>query len=192
MAEKPIIFSTEMVRAILEGRKTMTRRVVKPQPFLVLSEQEWQARALSGIDYVRPLNSYTPEELVAKCPYGTSGDILWVRETWMHWGCTYCETDICYGMCSPAPYVYKATGDWDDDWKWRSPIHMPREATRIFLRVTKVRVERLQDITEEEAVKEGFLSNTEVMEYWDKLNAKRGFRWDQNPWVWVIEFDKQN
>ncbi len=148
---KPILFSTPMVQAILDGRKTMTRRIRKPLT----------------------LTPYKP------------GDILWVRETW------YQHYDGSYAYRASAP---ENTG-------WKPSIFMPHEAARIFLRVTDVRAERVQDITEEDAKAEGcmptildgvvFISaKGEFHAIWDNLNAKRGFGWDANPWVWVISFEQ--
>jgi len=167
MSEKPILFSTEMVRAILEGRKTQTRRVVKPQPVI----EDGHGREI-------------------KCPW-QPGDILWVRETW-------CKNPVSTGY----PYCYKAS---EDSWiydnmegMWRPSIHMPREAARIFLRVKNVRVEKLQEIMPDDVLQEGLWDvGTETgaldsfAELWNNINAKRGYGWSVNPWIWVIEFEKQ-
>lgn len=178
MAEKPILFSTEMVRAILDGRKTMTRRVIKPQP----------------IDpYFRGGSKNPCKELT--CPYQPE-DILWVRETWQKLDHSI-ALDVPEGVHA---YVYKASENgelWEretENWKWRPSIYMPREAARIFLRVTGVRVERLQDISNEDVHKEGFApwgdKYLRFADFWDHLNAKRGYGWDVNPWVWVVEFER--
>ena len=200
MKERPIIFSTEMVRAILEGRKTQTRRVIKPQPTKGLligcywedgkpETAEWCLADKYGdpID-AKPLN----------CPYGPVGDRLWVKETFQTLG-------------SKKNTVYRATGGAELTWningtthretlkKWRSPLFMPRWASRITLEITGLRVERLQDITEEDAVIEGLppreQTGFDTARYryhilWDSLNAKRGYAWESNPWVWVIEFKR--
>jgi len=176
---KPIIFSTEMVRAMLDGRKTQTRRVIKPQP------------------------ESMKDGKLPKCPY-QPGDILWVRETWyyeehMH-ELTAGDPDLPSGRYKHR-YICKAS---DPDYPvgnkgWRPSIHMPREAARIFLRVIDVRVERLQEITEEDARAEGCDANIPdgvpssivwFYEIWNRLNARRGYGWDTNPWVWVIEFER--
>ena len=168
---KPILFNTEMARAILEGRKTVTRRVGKPQP---------DERITAG--------GNTLELLVAACVPYRPGDILYVRETWTQDG------DV---------YRYKA-GFYDQNRKWRPSIHMPREAARIFLRVTDVRVERLQEITDEQAILEGFEAyhsdsgyyepaTLGFVETWDstiKLANRAIYGWEANPWVWVIEFER--
>lgn len=205
--EKPIIFSTEMVRAILDGRKTQTRRVIKPQA------------PRYNTDLLQPHilypcysdNDFGDIDKPIKCPY-LPGDILWVRETWQYK--KYGE----YGD-SPNDFMYKA--DANETWvhPWRSPYHMPREAARIFLKVKNVRFERLQEITEGDALAEGVhpwglqterntskwcrytkitdpgspvgTNRGEFAAYWDTLNAKRGYGWETNPWVWVIEFEKR-
>lgn len=157
MKEKPILFSGPMVRAILEGRKTQTRRVVKPQPpscyhFVHYRQQDtaWNpitgpAGFYAGFDY-RPDN---PDPSYYRCPYGQPGDRLWVRETWAD---TSKESLLC-------PVSYRATWPPEDEegrgFNWQPSIHMPRWASRIDLEVTGVRVERVQDITEEDAKEEG-------------------------------------
>ena len=142
--ERPIIFSGPMIRAILEGRKTQTRRIVKPNCLSKLS------------------------------PYGRTGDRLWVRETWGH------------NPEGPG-YVYRSDGDFDMKFhgdRWRPSIHMPRWASRITLEVTGVRVERLQDINEEDALAEGV--EHAFRSLWESINGPGS--WDANPWVWVVEF----
>jgi len=181
---KPIIFSTLMIQAILDGKKTQTRRIVKPQPpqFMDYFEKRgdgFKAYMVPGepCDYPLIKPRYQP------------GDILWVRETWAK------------RIHSDNRYYYRADNNLGaifnrEDDKWRSPIFMPREAARIFLRVTNVRVERVQDITAHDAIREGMESEIpfdtvdEFKELWNNLNAKRGYGWDTNPWVWVIEFEK--
>mgnify|MGYP000407702455 CR=1 FL=1 len=181
---KPILFNTEMVRAILDGRKTVTRRPIKPQPegcpVPMAKDSCWPGYfAIQGTEkVVRP--SYQP------------GDILWVRETW---------------NCLPIPeplrgtsktYWYKADGAGSKD-KWRSPYHMPREAARIFLRVTGVREERLQDINldhpgpKNQVVREGFHYLCDFIAVWErtiKPADRSSYGWEANPWVWVIEFER--
>lgn len=185
MNEHPILFSSEMVRAILEGRKTQTRRVIKPQPY-------WEV----GRDIMQyPLD----------CPYGQPGDRLWVRETWA----SHPQLNkVKPKHLNCAEIYYRATCDNDSHYSWRPSIHMPRWASRITLEVTGVRVERVRDITAEDAVKEGwqedcgwdnftngqvFRSDTpvSVIDFaylWDSINAKRGHSWESNPWVFVVEF----
>lgn len=160
MTERPILFSGPMVRAILDGRKTQTRRVAK--------------------DRDKP------------CKYGIAGDRLWVRETW--------QSAAAMGVCHASDdyFVYRATDpDWEtcEGWQWRPSIFMPRKASRITLEITDVRAERLQDITNKDARAEGLARGTVYPrmwfeDLWDSINAKRGFGWDVNPFVWVITFKK--
>ena len=185
---KPIIFSTPMVRAILDGRKKCTRRVVKPQPpqFVDYFEKRgdgFKAYMVPGepCDYPLVKPKYQP------------GDVLWVRETWAK------------RIHSDNRYYYKADNNLGaifnrEDDKWRPSIFMPREAARLFLRVKNVRVERLQDITEEDAKAEGVIcgqgqkrwtARSAFMDLWDRINGKKN-PWESNPWVWVIEFEMIN
>ena len=184
---KPILFNAQMVRAILEGRKTVTRRAVK-------FPRGWNPK----------FTGYIPDGAVlygsnnipaAKAPVQV-GDVLWVRETW--------------SRMETGQYLYKADNEKPISYLgWRPSIHMPREAARIFLRVTDVRVERLQDITPDqidaEGCKEWAYSATtgELLPSgpswfkiaWDntvKAKNMSTYSWDANPWVWVIEFERSN
>lgn len=204
--ERPIIFSGQMVRAILEGRKTQTRRVVSQRH---IDQMETDTLKYSKADY-------------GICPYGQVGDRLWVRETWAVFWTEY-EPDEESVWDVPHLIEYRAyadtkyPGEWPDDSgddpecaKWRPSIHMPRRASRIGLEIVKVRVERVQNITEEDAIAEGvkvaaghmhapLIPNAVMVPYthrdafnglWDAINDKRGFGWDMNPRVWVIEFKR--
>ena len=182
---KPIIFSTEMAQAILAERKTQTRRVIKG----VSTEWDCFGRCTDGDSPFIGFGRGERLEKKVKAPY-QPGDILWVRETWA-------ET-------ATGDYVYIAdfphTKDLLKHGKWRPSIHMPKTAARLFLRVTDVRVEQLQYITEEGAWKEGCPDDVVPDKYpssvvwfhelWDKLNLKRGYGWETNPWVYVIEFER--
>lgn len=222
MKERPILFSGEMVRAILDGRKTMTRRVVKPQP------PEWCTR--TGVSELTPPCAWEfrgtfgdegPACKFIRCPYlPVSETRLWVRETWGQ----SCDKDSCGLVCYAADRTaYHILCDCDGEgdavghgWKhyapltawehirWRPSIHMPRWASRITLQLKSVRAERLQEITADDIAAEGFppddgppRDGTRLTsagrrlvfaELWDSLNARRGFSWDQNPWVWVVRF----
>lgn len=189
MKERPIIFSTEMVQKILSGTKTQTRRVIKPQPFY----SEMRAR-FNGDSWEFIFN---PEFGFSKpfCPFGRVGDRLWVRESW------------CKNV-QPSGYTvsYKARLDYQPsltEQKWISPLFMPRMYSRITLEITKLCVERLNDISEKDAIAEGclglhlqhrdapqtFLKPQEHFAHvWDEINGKKGFAWAANPFVWVIEF----
>ena len=192
MKEKPILFSAPMVRAILDGRKTMTRRVVKPQPYdddfrvgLYHPTLEDRHGIYPGPETFGVSNS----EWSIKCPY-QPGMKLWVRETF-----------------NPGNYypIYKADMPvLGGGIKWKPSIFMPRAASRIDLLIKSVRVERLQDITEEDAINEGInlrydkdedglviydKRNVEAFkELWESINGKGS--WEKNPFVWVIEFKK--
>jgi len=215
MTEKPILFSGPMVRAILEGRKTMTRRVVKPQPVLHCGHYRWQPDDRNDV-CVEHMNA-------AMCPYGPIGRHLWVREKW---ACAVCEPQETKGIMYHA--TYKDDANWFvenethlDEWyklwssytdKWRPSIHMPRWASRITLEVTGVRVERVQEISESDAQAEGsdpwyeadltpcgelrdgpsFKYTAGFHDLWNSINAESGFGWDVNPWVWVVEFKRIN
>lgn len=220
MKEYPILFSGAMVRAILEGRKTQTRRVIKPQPRLVDSWWEWPIpgrRVTPGSCIGWKGGSSGPVgHLFPYCPYGYPGSRLWIREK------------FCY---SPTGHIHYAATDQALG-PWKPSIHMPRFASRITLEITWLRAERLQDISEEDAIAEGVESidnerdehdwkicpncggtrlyvsggldgatfDTDCQEcdthkkrfryLWDSINKARGFGWDTNPWVWVIEFRK--
>lgn len=220
--ERPILFNDQMVRAILEGRKTVTRRVVTPQPDFLGSmvDPNTPFKTLDAGLHAR-----------ITCPYGQPGDRLWVRETW---------TDV--NMCGAPALAYRADEDirdlmeepgflddrgafnYDDPrvkpypfacWyaeldqaRWRPSIHMPRWASRILLEITAVRVERLQDISEEQALAEGVRGEpcdharqacSDIGCWGDTAKGAFGFLWEQlngagawqaNPWVWVVEFKR--
>lgn len=163
MSVKPILFNTEMVQAILDGRKTVTRRVIKPQPIYNEHEGfEWRGGAY-GLSLPPTLDGAAYNFRCA-CPY-QPGDILYVRETWQY---VYDMDDFdqiieetgryVYCADNPMPFSYwvdSTTGGHKDYMPWRPSIHMPKEAARIWLKVTDVWLERLQDITKEQAGKEG-------------------------------------
>ncbi len=207
--EKPILFSGAMVRAILDGKKTQTRRVINPQ--IEWNEGIFQRRKTGTID------QFTYVEFLRRCPYGKIGNLLWVRETWQK---VFERAD---GQRFTEPFVgaqkswieYAATPrDEHEPPQWRPSIFMPREYCRINLEITGVRVERLQNITREDAKAEGvsniwgwdekrnakhpehfrravlnpYVANYSVL--WDEINGARGFGWDVNPWVWVVEFKR--
>lgn len=215
---RPILFNTEMVRAILEGRKTVTRRVIKGN-----TEGLYAGKCLLGTG----LFDEKTNQRVIEPPYKVN-DILYVRETWRWLPCFECGRDIwseppClegkfnhkYG--NTGCYAFKADipDDDTDYFKWKPSIHMPKEAARIFLRVTDVRVERLLNITEEQAWKEGIVSEcarcksynslecqecaneheayNDFMDLWDstiKKDQLNKYGCEANPNVWVIEFER--
>lgn len=172
--ERPILFSEPMVRAILDGRKTVTRRIMKPQPVYGNGVITIGDRVF---DFDAEVAEYLFHDMyVGKpFPYGDDGDRLWVRETWA----PIPDSKPSGYQSDPAwrdrKYWYAADNDrptWGGN--WRPSIFMPREACRIELEITDIRVERLQKITNEEAVKEGFASLKGFVELWDQLNSKRG------------------
>ncbi len=183
MREKPILFNSAMVQAILEGRKTQTRRIIK-QPFEIHQHTDGLSithpKQFNG-EYCR-FHPYNP-------PYDI-GDTLWVRETF-------------YAVPSgdPNTYVYKADETQPDNFHyWKPSIHMPREAARLFLKVKNVRAEQLQDITEGGAKAEGIKLLSHVGKTIFTKDYRNAFKtlwdsiyhnWSENPWVWVIEFEKE-
>lgn len=231
--ERPILFSGPMVSAILDGRKTQTRRVVdwredtthpafrSPASYFAYSGQARDGRmqftAYSASYVSVPGDDRGCAEIL--CHYGQPGDLLWVRETWRVGSRD--RNTIWYraddGVLVLPDSAENLSGKFLGD-RWRPSIHMPKWAARIWLRVTDVRVERLQEITEEDARAEGF-TDTETVDHstdgkpfgegftmgpmtewtsaagnfarlWDTLNAARGYGWDTNPWVWRIAFER--
>lgn len=206
MRERPILFAGPMVRAILSGEKTVTRRVMKPQPTVTetyLREREAWVDGLTLSDHVN--NAWQSGFIDVPCPYGEPGDRLWVRETYGDAGCrlTY-RADLDDG----AHCMVK---------RWIPSIHMPRSASRILLEITAVRVERLQDISEDQAKAEGLRWHslykqwgglethpasrpecpqwrwyespiTAFRQLWASINGAES--WDANTWVWVVEFKR--
>jgi hypothetical protein len=197
---KPILFSTPMVKAIMEDRKTKTRRVINPQPVINLDDKRKVTIPVNRMHgLIDTLGFFSVEDYIKNKARYEVGNILWVRETWR-------PAEVkCNGG---ADYFYYADGFSDASSKsetgrakWKPSIHMPRKAARIFLRVTDVKIERLQDITEEDAEAEGVkaygqnnCSGTSARiafaELWDGLNEKRGYGWRKNPWVWVYTFER--
>ncbi|EGH20991.1 hypothetical protein PSYMO_05590 [Pseudomonas amygdali pv. mori str. 301020] len=239
--ERPILFSAPMVRAILSGQKTVTRRAVKVQPFdLSWSRRDHRfeymaGRAVNGdeIDGFYAYSTRSGGEWSAKCPYGQPGDRLWVRETWSDVNlqgapgiayradgdvrdliedASFLNEDGAFNYDDPRskPYQFAC---WSEDLlggkegRWRPSIHIPRWASRILLEITDVRVERLQDISEDQAKAEGvrlYTDHAELGEWWhvdgietysadprksfELLWTSVGGDWNANLWVWVVEF----
>lgn len=216
--ERPIIFSGPMVQAILEGRKTQTRRPVKPQPPANTQRMYPEAGAdfvgQSGRWYAEYLNAGRPwtDGALYRCPYGKPGDRLWVREAWK------CDSEsVTAGFMWHYGLTYRADGSGkmerfakrrEDAYQrdrdgWRPSIHMPRWASRLTLEVVSVRVERVQDITEDDIRAEGVVCSDCVSAsprwghcccrllfrvLWSQIYDANGYGWDANPWVWVVEF----
>lgn len=236
MKERPILFSGPMVRAILEGRKTVTRRAIKPimrsadLQFDLQQEEDGSWNPYHTFDESRFDRSGTEHPI--KCPYGQPGDRLWVRESWWQagdWQSSYPEDDegswfgskrIVYSVdglppnesnhCYPSGLRngHYSAAEPNRIWRHRPSIHMPRWASRILLEITDVRVERLQDISGDQAEAEGvdsamcrqFLetspSRHECKEavihgfagLWASINGDES--WNANPWVWVVKFNR--
>lgn len=198
--ERPILFSGPMIRAILDGRKSMTRRVIKNlNPTFVASNPE-------------------PHHIAnaVPCPYGAPGDRLWCKE---HWYPAFARTATNSGVMFPslgnphgAPLGHpnEANPGWSPNGNgkgWKNPRFMPKYAARIWLEITEVRVQRVQEISEEDAIAEGSVPDPDLdvapgvsdgfehrmafARLWDTLNAKRpGCSWAESPWVWAISFRK--
>jgi len=192
--ERPILFSGPMVRAILENRKTQTRRVVKC-PI-------WMTKEVDMLNPASP-HHYGDVSTIKPCPYGQPGDHLWVRESWNVSGLAFLRKPRETAFAAPSAWKYQATDDGSWQRGWRPSIHMPRWASRILLEIVSVRVERLQDISEEDALAEGvdfhctdptclichgFCGIQCYRELWEKINGTGS--WDANPWVWVVEFKR--
>ncbi len=207
MRDKPILYSTSMVQALLTGKKTQTRRLIKPQPVhgasrLLHTIESTDSRRNGECRWAVMKDSVTIDDRYTsspfRCPYGKPGDLLYVRET------LECANGEAIG--------YPADGRWlpNDPWMWRRKtlpsIHMPKWLSRLTLEITNIRAERLQDISEEDAVQEGIYmcdsgyfwwdSNTQKSCYrtaksayqglWELINGKDS--WKDNPWVWVVKF----
>lgn len=202
MKTKPILFSTPMVRAIIDGLKTQTRRIIKPQPEITKDGWKWKSSHMVIGENALPSDE-SPLPFTYQAKY-QPGDILWVRETWNY------SDDLEY------PYLYKQKeqdelkAEFFKRMKWKPSIFMPKEACRLFLKVTDVRVERLQDISEDDAIAEGieevhpapfliryknYLENgyldspiESFKTLWQSINGKES--WKRNPWIWAYEFEK--
>ena len=190
MKERPIIFSTDMVKAILKGRKTQTRRVIKLQPNIPITNHPFAQYEL--------LREWL---VIHKCPYGQPGDRLWVKENLsVEKGATKSEIECGH-------FNYKADDEknlWTSQMGFRtiSSRFMPRWASRINLVIVNVRVERVREISVIDAKAEGWPEHLELFPTinagaksmgwfhisWDRINGKRGYGWDVNPWVWVLNF----
>lgn len=184
MSTKPILFNTEMVRAILDGRKSCTRRLIKHN-----------VDAMLNSPYHKEHPEVEDKQIISKLclpPY-QPGDVLYVRETWSEWTGGY----VYKAWSSPFPQAGAYLGE-----KWHPSIHMPKDAARIWLKVTEVRVERLQEISGEDLIKEGIdlfqssyvrVAFDEFKNIWNSTIKKSDldrYGWDANPYVWVIEFER--
>lgn len=213
ITEIPLLFQTEMVKANMEDRKTQTRREFNQPSYLTNESQSFK-----GMGFVNGNPSHYAASIgtenfstLFKSPYGKPGDLLWVRETWL-------KLDRDHVITSE--YAYKANGDSDTEdlrkdyiksgrkYNWKPSIHMPKAASRLWLMVEEIRVERLQDITEEDAMAEGIekvnihgqdswkrydgyalVTSSPIVSYWSLWASINGEEsWNSNPWVWVIKY----
>lgn len=211
----PILFNGDMVRAILDGRKTVTRRIVKKQPEISLDGTECECRHEKGF-YDMGGNNWACRQ----CGYGVipmrggswihalyqPGDILYVRETWCGWHLPHGELLYRYKATDPNDNKTPKGPEYDEEWEvipWRPSIHMPKAAARIWLKVTDVRVERIKDMCSDydNFLKEGLIQEhgfrSELANCFKRLwnsTIKKSdldrYGWDANPWVWVIEFER--
>ncbi len=201
--ERPILMNTESVKGILDDRKTQTRRVIKPQPTPEPDRIEyikyygvtwgWSPTSKSG-----KVGIFKPP--IYKCPYGKIGDRLWVRETWQQffpedWEKWPAMLDYYHKKCmwnDECKIFYKANGPEEHPEygkiNWKPSIHISRIHSRIDLEITDIRIERVQDITYDDILAEGIRSKNQMRELWDSINAKRGYGWNINPYVWIIVF----
>lgn len=223
MKERPILFKGRLVRAILEGRKTVTRRVVKvdDERRFIGADGHGRTWLMNAMDPDADGNVFGDEWSYARCPYGSPGDRLWCKETLRRasWG----EADDAITYAADGEYAWDVTRP--AQWVWKRPvlpsIHCPRGLSRLLLEVVSVRVERLHDITEEDAEREGvdpmflikldpdnldsfarlgsFINGrsdpgstyrTGFQILWDDINGERGYGWNENPWVWRVEFKR--
>lgn len=215
MKEQPILFNGDMVRAILDGRKTQTRRIIKPQPEWVERKQNslsaagwsWEGKnPYLKLDHWPNAQEFA-QNMVKACPFGQPGDRLWVRETWHDEKTGYYlyKADLPYRFNAEDTEIGEEITIEACDFKWRPSIHMPREASRITLEIDEIRVERLQHITDEDALAEGFKGygsccgcgscfGTDcrippIEEFEETWNSIYG-NFKDNPWVWVIKFHR--
>lgn len=214
MKEHPILFNSEMVKAVLDDKKTQTRRVLKVQPptdkhqlCQLIDTTDREKRKHRGKHHwaiVDGLNISQEQEIYFKCPYGQVGGRLWVRETW----CAGVEWDTekpseIDPLCGGNDIFYLADGEKTEGYgKTRPNIFMPKWASRIKLEITAIRVERVQDITHADIFREGldvpkepkgeFPDNLKRkwIQLWNGINGARGYGWPKNPWVWVVEFKR--
>lgn len=236
--ERPIIFSAESVRAILDGRKTQTRRVAKtgeekygwtpcrPAEWYTSSAIDRDGMLIPGKEVFGVYND--DGDCACPCPYGAPGDKLWVKEKWLFTALSSNDCDCAVGYsdgtqsptidifhecddetrdryfredaedCKKAGWLQDADGifhnpnedDGTNPARWRSPLFMPRWASRLTLEIVNVRCERLNDISDDDYHAEGYDVLSDFVETWDKLNSKRGCGWYSNPWVWILSFKK--
>lgn len=213
--ERPILFSGAMIRAILAGQKTQTRRIVKPsqstpkvpplmmEPWLIDGEQETDDDGVPC--WAGYHHEYPTGQKWFSCPYGKPGDVLWVRETWrrsesgMPDGVVYRADNLLRWFDGTDMRVNEMSKSLPRDGKWRPSIFMSKWASRITLRITDVRVQQLQEISEDDATAEGVDRGAEPIvgaryafgQLWNSINGKT-YPWELNPWVWALALERIN
>ncbi len=215
MKERPILFNAAMVRAILSGSKSQTRRAMKPQPpefvRVRLGSNSLEHHFFDDGRDGEVARNWLDRNILSLCPYGQVGDRLWVRETWMpdaprdgtwphtsFYGCKGSSLSMIPMVYRrPKHCLFRSTWSGAELTGWKPSIHMPRWASRITLEITGVRVEKLQDISRGDAMAEGCpfpnMQDGEdprqwYADLWESINGKGS--WSANPWVWVIEFSR--
>ncbi|HDS5082752.1 TPA: hypothetical protein QHY55_000777 [Klebsiella pneumoniae subsp. pneumoniae] len=192
MKERGMIFNAEMVRALLDGRKTQTRRIIKD---CTVGRDPISKFIKIGKKFIGCYPEDVPELIRECCPYGVPGDRIWVRETWAEAGASAPDLKL-YRANYPehVPSIYENVPPAEEI-RWTPSIHMPRTASRILLEITDVRVERLRSMSQDDARAEGVIAASGPMEaglafreLWDSIYGEES--WKANPWVWVIEFKR--
>lgn len=224
--EHPILFSADMIRALLNGSKTQTRRPLKGVNGAGELDYDFRDFPLAALDRVWfdgkngeavfecQIAVDDTSDYRVRCPFGKPGDRLWVRETWREKA--WSKADFTKAGLSERPYVdsgidyygetlkavFRADGDHQYFRPWKPNIHMPRWASRLTLHITDIRIEQIQDITEEDAAAEGVRWGTyephecrvcargAFMDLWDTIYESRGYGWSVNPWCWIVEFER--
>ncbi|HDU6042855.1 TPA: hypothetical protein RFW82_001054 [Klebsiella pneumoniae subsp. pneumoniae] len=190
ISERGMIFNAEMVRALLDGRKTQTRRIIKD---CTVGRDPISKFIKIGKKFIGCYPEDVPELIRECCPYGVPGDRIWVRETWAEAGASAPDLKL-YRANYPehVPSIYENVPPAEEI-RWTPSIHMPRTASRILLEITDVRVERLRSMSQDDARAEGVIAASGPMEaglafreLWDSIYGEES--WKANPWVWVIEF----
>ena len=192
ITERGMIFNGEMVRALLDGRKTQTRRIIKD---CTVGRDQISKFIQIEKKFIGCYPEDVPELIRECCPYGVPGDRIWVRETWAEAGASAPDLKL-YRANYPehVPSIYENVPPAEEI-RWTPSIHMPRTASRILLEITDVRVERLRSMSQDDARAEGVIAASGPMEaglafreLWDSIYGEES--WKANPWVWVIEFKR--
>lgn len=209
MKQTPILFKTEMVQAILDGRKTQTRRILKRQPDIDPQTGDWLYKGIEGSEEVIPINEWVNAKQ-GSCPFGKPGDLLWVKETFSQY------RDFAEDTKDENPFIYKADVDNCGQYPcilngeevyvnkrnhWKPSLFMPKSAARLWLEIVSVRLERLKHISESDAFNEGVryingayaspghgLCQSRFKDLWESINGPDS--WEENPFVWVVEFKR--